>query len=260
MLALMCFGMWGCSSASTPSGTVSAALDALKAQDASTLSKYYGGDTSAMSDPEGALKSAGEGSGAAAGMLSTLNGGNTELTDEQKAMMQTVAAKLLDFDYKVSNEKVEGDKATVDVEITTYDFGNAVSQVFSEYMSNVIAAAFSQDSESSNSQDMLLDIAVEKTQALTSKDKVGTTTLSLTKGQDGAWKVDDLRENREFIDAISGGVLTKVTEIAESFANAFSGIDTADGTATGSEEAGSSAASAEAAQGESASSESAKAA
>lgn len=33
--------------------------------------------------------------------------------------------KVQDFDFKIKGEKVDGKKATVDVEIKTYDFGNA---------------------------------------------------------------------------------------------------------------------------------------
>ena len=91
LLALiMCFGMTACSKDS-PSDALKADLE------------------NAKSNPEELAEGMDEGFGEEAG----------------KAFVE----KMLDFDYKLGEEKVDGDTATVQATITTYPFGEIFTQV-----------------------------------------------------------------------------------------------------------------------------------
>ena len=64
-----------------------------------------------------------------------------------KLFNEQLLPKMLDFEYEISNEKINGDKATVDVNIKTYRVGYAIFSFFGEYMSQAFALAFLDVSE-----------------------------------------------------------------------------------------------------------------
>ena len=64
-----------------------------------------------------------------------------------KLFNEQLLPKMLDFEYETSNEKIDGDKATVDVNIKTYRVGDTISSFFGEYMSQAFALAFLDVSE-----------------------------------------------------------------------------------------------------------------
>lgn len=201
--------------ASTPTDSVNKAMTALKARDFETLSKYYAGDVSAMQNPEKALEDA---DASAFGLDASAAG----LTDEQKAEIEDLMKKVLDFDYSAANEAIDGDKATVDLTITTYDFGTMATDFFSDFMVQAVAAALSgQQYDEAAMTDQALKLLKEKADALTDKNKEFTVSVGLTKSEDGTWVVDDLTDNQEFYDAILGGAVSSITELTNSLNNAF---------------------------------------
>ena len=181
----------GCASAS-PSEVVSSTLDAVKGQDTETLATYYAGDSSEIS-----------GSG-----LSDLTGefvSVDDMTEAEKTAYDKLVAKMLDFDYTLGDEHVEGDTASVDVSFASYDIGSAFVQSFSSYLGLAASGASSEDITDGFYRQLSSDL-----DNLTDKTRTETTTITLTK-TDGQWKVDTLSE--EAIDAVSGGLYSAVEQL-----------------------------------------------
>ena len=218
-LLAMSVAIVGCSSAPTPTETVDNALKALKAEDYETLAKYYNGDMSSLQDPEKALQEAGSSD---LGLDTSTN----ELTAEQKEIGEELVAKALDFDYTLSNEKVDGDKATVDVTITTYDFGTAATEFLSKYMTQALASALTGKMSEDDYTDQAFKLLKEQIDKLGNKDTSATVAVGLTKDSEGSWKVDDLEENSEFADALLGGMASKIADLANSLGTALESSST----------------------------------
>lgn len=119
--------------------------------------------------------------------------------------------KLLDFDYEITDEVIEGDKATVNVNITTYSFGSELSAFFNEYITEGLMLAFEDNSEEKLE-------ALEKTlmqkmiDNLSEKSYTGSAKLSLSKTDKG-WIVDEIDDDSEFMDVITGGTITAVNNL-----------------------------------------------
>lgn len=133
---------------------------------------------------------------------------------EVKSLYEEMYAKLFEFDYKVSNEKINDQKATVDVEITTYQLGQAFKDFVSDYMREALSLGLSGAS----------DDAIEKkgVEILSNnlgsmkKDYSQTVTLGLTL-QDDAWVVDELKEDSDFYDALTGGAVKAGKDMNSAF-------------------------------------------
>lgn len=123
---------------------------------------------------------------------------------EMKSLYEEMYAKLFEFDYKVSNEKINDQKATVDVEITTYQLGQAFKDFVGDYMKEAFSLGMAGAS----------DDAVEKKGVEILSNKLGsmkkdysqTVTLRLTL-QDDAWVVDELKKDSDFYNALTGGAV-----------------------------------------------------
>ena len=177
LLALiMCFGMTACSKAS-PSDALKADLE------------------NAKSNPEELAEGMDEGFGEEAG----------------KAFVE----KMLDFDYKLGEEKVDGDTATVQATITTYPFGEIFTQVLTDYISQALADPnLSEDDINALMDSLMLE-------ALKSAEKSYETTVDVTlkKGDDG-WEV---QEDDELANALTGGIY----DLANTMSGGFEDLDDA---------------------------------
>ncbi len=177
LLALiMCFGMTACSKDS-PSDALKADLE------------------NAKSNPEELAEGMDEGFGEEAG----------------KAFVE----KMLDFDYKLGEEKVDGDTATVQATITTYPFGEIFTQVLTDYISQALADPnLSEDDINALMDSLMLE-------ALKSAEKSYETTVDVTlkKGDDG-WEV---QEDDELANALTGGIY----DLANTMAGGFEDLDDA---------------------------------
>lgn len=185
----------GCASAS-PSEVVSSTLDAVKGQDTETLAKYYTGDSSEISG----------------GGLSELTGefvSVDNMTEAEKAAYDKLVAKMLDFDYTIEDERIEGDSADVEVSFASYDIGSAFVQSFSSYLGGAVAMAASGASSDDITDGFYRQLSSDL-DGLSGKTRTETATITLTK-QDGQWKVDTLSEGA--IDAVSGGLYTAVEQL-----------------------------------------------
>ncbi|WP_130862162.1 DUF4878 domain-containing protein [Bacilliculturomica massiliensis] len=182
LAAAMCFALFACGSDPTPSDVVKSYLDAVKAQDQEAIAKVYAGEA------KDALFDAGD------------LGEEDEMSE---AFDKSMGDKFAAFEYTVKDEKVDGDKATVNVTLKTYNFGEVFSAAIEEYMSQAIALLFSDASE--EEMDALMEkIFTEKLEAA-SLDYESDAAIDLTKTDEG-WKIDKFGDDSDFLNAVSGGL------------------------------------------------------
>lgn len=186
------FGLCSCGSPA-PSEIANDFMKAIKEKDNETLKTVYAGGSLDITE------SVKEGEGG----------------DEfDKLFGDALYEKLFAFEYEVSNEKIDGDKATVDVAIKTYGLGSAFTNFVSEYMAQAFTMALSGSSEEAIEKKALeiLSAKIEETKM----DYEKTVSLSLSKKED-QWVVDEVAEDSDFYNAITGGMLEATKNIENSF-------------------------------------------
>ena len=189
----------------TPTETTDSFLQALKSQDAEAIAGVYDGmDVDLL---EAASDSAED----------NKTDGDSETTDTglEAVYEEQMLPKMLDFDYELSNEQIDGDKATVDVKITTYRIGDAFTAFFSDYISQAFMLAFSDASEE-DLDALATTILSGKLADLSEKTYEKTATLSLSM-KDDKWVVDNIEDSDEFLDAITGGLVTSMKTMTDAF-------------------------------------------
>ncbi len=197
-MAVFCLGVFtGCSSAPSPTEVTDSFLNAVKSQDSETIQSNYA---------EGSFDF---------GQVATAEASEEGAQLSEEAA-NTLTSKLLEFDYELSNEKIDGDTATVDVAITTYPFGDAFSSFVSDYLSQGFAAALNGATEEEMSE-LGSTILTQKLNGM-EKSYTGTATVSLTK-VDGEWKVDAIADDSDFVNVLTGGLLDTANMINEVYGN-----------------------------------------
>ena len=148
----------------TPTLTADAFLKALKAQDLEALEQVYEGDVKDFSLAE-------------------------EIDDPTLlALAEKAMEKMLDFDYTLDNEQINGNNATVDVLFKTYDFEGIFKDLTDGILPNIMnPGIFSKDPEAAK------------------KDKDISVPLKLVK-KGGKWMVKDLNKSDDLMFALSGGI------------------------------------------------------
>ncbi|MCR5034343.1 MAG: DUF5105 domain-containing protein [Clostridia bacterium] len=197
----LCFALsislYGCGDkAPTPTETADTFLTAVKAQDTETIKTVYEGET--------------------LDMLSSLEDEESESEDslmDDDYFGKILLPKMLDFDYELSNEKIDGDKATVDVKITTYDIGSAFSAFMSDYFAQALTLAFGGASDE-QIEELANTIFESKMDELKEKTYSETVTLDLVK-KDDVWKVAEIDEDSEFLNALSGNMIKTLDKLEE---------------------------------------------
>ena len=189
----------------TPTETTDSFLQALKSQDAEAIAGVYDGtDVDLL---EAASDSAEDNEPDV----------DSETTDTglEAVYEEQMLPKMLDYDYELSNEQIDGDKATVDVKITTYRIGDAFTAFFSDYISQAFMLAFSDASEE-DLDALATTILSGKLADLSEKTYEKTATLSLSM-KDDKWVVDNIEDSDEFLDAITGGLVTSMKTMTDAF-------------------------------------------
>ena len=168
----------------SPIQTVDAFLQALKAKDTETLQEYYEGEI---------------------GDLDLMKG---EDDPALSGLIDIMTDKLLDFDYTLSNEQIDKDKATVDVTIKTIDFGAIMKDLIQDILQDAFALGLaSYDQE--ELEEKINEIMTEKfSQAVDKADKTSTITVpvKLVKKK-GKWLIKDITDASDFMNALSGGLM-----------------------------------------------------
>lgn len=124
--------------------------------------------------------------------------------------------KLFAFEYEVSNEKIDGDKATVDVAIKTYGLGTSFTNFVSEFMAQAFSLALSGASEDAINKKSVEIFSAKLDEAKLDYEK--TVTLNLTK-KDNGWVVDELAEDGDFFNAITGGMIEAAKNAEDMFSS-----------------------------------------
>lgn len=200
MAASMCV-LAGCSSPG-PSDVAGKYFDAIKSGDTEAAQSYYAGTYKTVTDVI---------SDEAASASSSVD---SETLDS--VLDATLSQKLQDFDYEISNEQIDGDNATVDVKITTYNLGDAFSNFISDYLQQGISMYLSGSSEDEISQ--LAVTTLQQQLEGMEKSYSSTVTVPLEK-VDGDWKVSEYDQNSELFDALTGGFVSSINELSNSLSS-----------------------------------------
>lgn len=124
--------------------------------------------------------------------------------------------KFKSFEYTVGDESIDGDTATVEVTIKTYNMNTVLGAFISEYFQQGFALALSGAGE-----DQLNALA---SQILTSQlesaqmDYEKTVPLKMSK-VDGKWVVDNLSDQDGFVNALTGGMIDALENYQKAFDN-----------------------------------------
>nr|WP_315025071.1 DUF4878 domain-containing protein [uncultured Aminipila sp.] len=193
LVLVLCFTLFSCVKQPTPTDVANSYLSAIKSNDTEQLTKLYAGDISTVS----------------------FQAAYDDMSDSfSKELAKNLTTKFTSFEYKISNEIIKDDKATVDVTIKTYNLGDAFKSAISEYITEGISLAISGTSEEEINK--LLEDKLSKKINEATFDYESTTPLSLTKTEDG-WIIDEYSNDSEFLNALTGGIIDTSNDMAESF-------------------------------------------
>ena len=132
--------------------------------------------------------------------------------EDENANSDGIAAveeMLGDYQTELSNEVIDGDSATVDVTVKTYDMGNLISEYITDSISK--ALELSLEDEDADYESAIAEILQEKIDNCKANGKTYTQTITITlHKEDGTWTVD---ESDTLDDALSGGINAAMEEI-----------------------------------------------
>lgn len=195
LISILVFSLSACSTPS-PTEVTTAFLDAVKTQSTESMADIYADGSWSLSDE--------------AGEEAELE----DLDEMDQYFQETVLPKLLEFDYEVLGEKIDGEKATVDVKITTYKLGDAFTAFIDDYLTQAFALAFSDTGEDAI-EALGTSLFKEKVDAM-EKNYTETVAISLSM-VDGAWVIDELDDDSPFTNALTGGFVEAAKTLEDSF-------------------------------------------
>jgi DNA-binding protein YbaB len=203
MILVMAVTLAACGMTESPTQVTEKFLKALQEGDSDTIKDVYADGSFDLSDNIYDTEKKSE-----------KNNSESALDKEMEKQLQK---KLLDFDYEVLSEKVNGDKATVKVKIKTYAFGSAFSDFVSDYIEQAFALAMSGASDK-KLDELATTLFSQKLEKLKKKNYSKTVSIKLTK-DDGKWKINKLSETGDFMNAISGGLISTISNYADAFSD-----------------------------------------
>lgn len=119
--------------------------------------------------------------------------------------------KLKDFDYEILDEKVDGDKATVNVKITTYDFKSSIKKSFQSLYQKALSGEIKSEKELYAYMDKEVFGSLNKL-----KDKTLSKEVKINcKKKDGKWETD-IEQSQDFQNAILGDMEAGIQEALSS--------------------------------------------
>lgn len=186
LIFVLAASLSACGSAPTPKDIAEKYLAAIKAQD------------------EEGISALSEGSYSEDELMGTVDLvlGESEEGEEYDEATKKFKEKVIDFDYTIGEERIDGENAEVDVTIKTYDFGTMMGQYLERAMSELMAAAV--DGASQEEIDAMdRKILEEELDKLTEKSYETTVPMKLKKVE-GEWKVAKMEDDSEFMNAILG--------------------------------------------------------
>ncbi len=197
LIIVMAFTLASCGGAQTPAEpeepevTPTMALDtmlkSIQALDFETAQQYYSGD------------------------MGSLEGMSENASSETAEVVDKMLKDALNFEYALDNEVIssDGQTATVDIVFTTYNMGEIFEKIIEELMAR--ATVLQQGGMTADQfQDEMNNIVIgiyNDILKTAEKNLEISLTVNLTK-VDGQWKVDDLKDSTEFLDALTGGLIS----------------------------------------------------
>ena len=126
-----------------------------------------------------------------------------------EAYAEAYIDKLKDFDYEIlKSQKVEDEegKAIVRVRITTYDFGKVYLDTWTEYIE--------EERDWLRSEHQLYTNLLTRIISMNKKEFIQEVDIVCTDAGEGNWTCD-IKGNETLMDAVSGGLLLQMKELAE---------------------------------------------
>lgn len=117
--------------------------------------------------------------------------------------------KVQDFDYEVKDEKVDGKKATVKVEIKTYHFGAAYKTTYDTVVADAKSGKIT---ATTDIKDYVYNLMFQNLNSVKDKSYKKTVTINCTKNDKGEWTTD-INSNVDFLDAMMGGMFTAIKSV-----------------------------------------------
>ena len=191
LVGILIVTMTGCGETTTPSETTVIFLDSLKSIDTETSDSVYDPSSSHEFIPD-----------------SDSPGVETAIETVKKGEL----FKLFQFDYEILDEKKEGNHATVDIKVVTYDLESAFASFMDTYIPYALTSEYAAMTQNEKLT-TLIDFANKEASKVTKKNFENTATVELIK-IDHQWKITNVDENPDLIYAISGGLSDLVTEFS----------------------------------------------
>jgi hypothetical protein len=171
----------------TPSMALDNMLKAIGDLDFEEAQKYYAGDM---------------------GSVEALNEGADSPTAD---VVTRMLREAFSFEYTLSNEVIsqDGQTATVDVNFVTYNMGEILEQVLEALIARASVlqqGGMTADEFQTQMNDIVVGIYEDIIKKAEKTLKISVP-VKLTK-VDGEWKVDDLKDSLDFMDGITGGLIS----------------------------------------------------
>lgn len=185
----------------TPEEVVAAGLDCIINYDEDSIAEYFifeDGDA----DLGNILNSGDDAEEAEASEDTETEENINELADDE--MVKLIFSHMT---YKIISSEINGDTATVTVDITNKDAATAFGNAFVAVLALAFSGASDEEIDSAFSSAFAESFESDENESVTS-----TVVINL-KMIDGKWMVDP--NNDAFLDAICGGLISAVDEISE---------------------------------------------
>ncbi len=128
---------------------------------------------------------------------------DVNMSDEQKKEYRSLMEKQYqNLSYKVKNEEIKGNNATVDVEIEVFDYATSIAEsrkYYSEHKDEFKDEEKDDDTvgekveEAIDKSSKYIDYKIKQLKNVTDKKKYDIT-FNLSKDEDGIWKLDDISD------------------------------------------------------------------
>lgn len=111
--------------------------------------------------------------------------------------------------YELEDTTQDGDKATQKIKITTVDMAALMTEIIAEAATEMLSHLGDSDFDSDAYMSELLR---EKMSSPDAKLITSTVTVNLEKNADGKWIISAPEQNGEFLNALSGGLVTSLSD------------------------------------------------
>ena len=171
----------------TPTMALDTMLKSVQDLDFETAQQYYSGD------------------------MGSLEGMSENASSETAEVVDKMLRDALNFDYALDNEVIasDGQTATVDIVFTTYNMGELFEKIIEELMARATVlqeGGMTADQFQAEMNNIVIGIYNDILKTAEKNLEISLT-VNLTK-VDGQWKVDDLKDSTEFLDALTGGLIS----------------------------------------------------